>query len=45
MASGKLFQTFGAVTGNALLPTLCNPTDGTRQAVGASRDFSKISTM
>jgi len=27
--SGKLFQTFGAATGNALVPTVCKRTEGT----------------
>jgi len=34
MSSGKLLLTFGTATGNAMLPTVCNLTDGTgRQSV------------
>jgi len=29
MSSGKLFQTFGAATGNTLLLTVCKQTEGT----------------
>jgi len=29
MSSGKLFQTFGVATANALLPTVCKRTEGT----------------
>jgi len=36
MSSGKLFQTFGAAAGNALLPTVCKQTEDTaRRSVTA----------
>jgi len=38
MSSGKLFQIFGAATGNAMLPTLCKRVDIFHPTVQTSKN-------